>query len=244
MKKIWLATLIIFIVLTILIMPWIIDKIFYTTPPTDFFYTHYEVSDILSYYARVLSLSGTAILGVLTLRQNKIAQEKSEEVNRLQLELQRKSMAIAEEQYAKTQTTETRSITPKFEFNLKGYSGAYSNMRFELKNVSSVIASAITPINLIAIYADNQQIAVAKEMKINARSLSSTQLAIIETVFPELVSKEGTGYNAKNQFYNDIKLIFDFSCEDELSKTYYFRATAFIPTTKEWYNNWEVERVG
>ena len=79
-------------------MPWIVDKIFYTTPPSNFFYTHYGVSDILSYYASVLSLLVTAILGILTLRQNKIAQVKSEEVNRLQLELQRKSMAMSKAQ--------------------------------------------------------------------------------------------------------------------------------------------------
>ena len=83
------------------------------------------------YYASVLSLLGTAILGILTLRQNKIAQEKSEEVNRLQLALQRKSMAMAEAQYNKD--GDEKSAPPKFEVSLKGYSGTYCNMRLEIK---------------------------------------------------------------------------------------------------------------
>lgn len=243
MKKAWWIIFIIAIVFVILLMPWIVDKIFYTTPPSKFFYTHYGVSDILSYYASVLSLLGTAILGILTLRQNKIAQEKSEEVNRLQLELQRKSMTMAEAQYEKNK--EDKSTPPKFEIALKSYNGAYCNMRLEIKNVSSAISSAITPIALVATNSDNQRLAVAKELKINTRSLSSTQAATIETVFPELVSREGTGYGTKIQYLNDIKLSFDFSCEDELSKVYYFRATASISTTKEFYKNiWEIERVG
>ncbi|MBR4062173.1 MAG: hypothetical protein IKK01_03830 [Clostridia bacterium] len=243
MKKIlWIALLLI-VVGAIISMPWIVDKIFYTEPPADFFYTHYEVSDILSYYASVLSLLGTAILGILTLRQNKIAQEKSEEVNRLQLELQRKSMAMAEAQYKKDE--DDNSLPPKFEITLKGYSGTYCNMRLEIKNVSSIIASSISPISLVATNVDNQKIASAKELKIDARSLSSAQAAMIESVFPELVLREGTGYGAKIQYLNDIKLLFEFSCEDELSKVYYFRATATLATTKDYYKNiWEIERVG
>lgn len=243
MKKIlWIALLLI-ATCVIILMPWIVDKLFYTEPPADFFYTHYEVSDILSYYASVLSLLGTAILGILTLRQNKIAQEKSEEVNRLQLELQRKSMAMAEAQYNKD--GDEKSAPPKFEVSLKGYSGTYCNMRLEIKNVSSVIASSITPIALVATNADNQQIASAKELKIGSRSLSSAQAAMIESVFPELVKREGMGYAAKTYYLNNIKLSFDFSCEDELSKVYYFRATATLSTTENYYKEiWGIERVG
>ena len=243
MKKILFTALLVVVVCTIILMPLIVDKLFYTEPPTDFFYTHYEVSDILTYYASVLSLVGTAILGILTLRQNKIAQEKSDDVNRLQLELQRKSMAMAEAQYNKD--ADDKSVPPKFEVLLKGYNGTYSNMRLEVKNVSSVIASSITPLALIAQNADNQQIAEAKELKIGSRSLSSAQAATIESMFPELVKREGTGYATKTHFLNDIKLSFEFSCEDELSKTYYFRATAMLSTTKDYFKDiWEIERVG
>ena len=54
------------------------------------------MADILSYYGSVLIFIGTSALSIATYFQNKKAQEKSEEVNRLQLELQRKSMAMAE----------------------------------------------------------------------------------------------------------------------------------------------------
>lgn len=243
MKKFLWITLLLIVICTIILMPWIVDKLFYTEPPADFFYTHYEVSDILSYYASALSLLGTAILGILTLRQNKIAQKKSEEVDRLQLELQRKTMAMAEAQYNKDR--DEKSAPPKFEVSLKSYSGTYCNMRLEVKNVSSIIASSITPLALIAKNADNQQIAEAKELKIGSRSLSSAQAATIESMFPELVEREGTGYAAKTHFLNDIKLSFEFSCEDELSKTYYFRATAMLATTKDYFKDiWEIERVG
>ena len=243
MKKFLYIALLLGVICVIILMPWIIDKIFYTEPPADFFYTHYEVSDILSYYASVLSLLGTAILGILTLRQNKIAQDRSEEVNRLQLELQRKSMAMAEERYDKNK--DDNSVPPKFEITLKGYNGTYCNMRLEIKNVSSTIASSISPVSLIATNADNKKIASAKELKINVRSLSSAQVATIETAFPELVLREGTGYGAKIQYLNNIKLSFEFSCENELSEIYYFRATATLSTTKDYYKDiWKIERVG
>lgn len=243
MKKFLFVVLALIVSFVIVLMPLIVDKLFYTEPPIDFFYTHYEVSDILTYYASVLSLLGTAILGILTLRQNKIAQEKSEEVNRLQLELQRKSMAMAEAQYNKD--ADDKSPLPKFEVSLKGYNGAYSNMCLEIKNVSSMIVSSITPISLIATKSDKQQIASAKELKIGTRSLSSSQAAKVESVFPELLVREGSGYGAKIHYLNDIRLSLEFSCEDELSKTYYFRATAMISTTKDYFKDiWKIERVG
>ncbi len=59
----------------ILLLPFIVEKVYYIKPPLEFFSIHYDVADILGYYASVLSFAGTIILGILTLHQNKKAQE-------------------------------------------------------------------------------------------------------------------------------------------------------------------------
>ena len=77
----------------VVFLPFIVEKLYYTKAPLKFFEVSYEAKDFLSYYGSVLTFAGATILGILTLLQNKKAQEKSDEVNRLQLELQKKSMA-------------------------------------------------------------------------------------------------------------------------------------------------------
>ena len=72
----------------VVFLPFIVEKLYYTKAPLKFFEVSYEAKDFLSYYGSVLSFAGATILGILTLLQNKKAQEKSDEVNRLQLELQ------------------------------------------------------------------------------------------------------------------------------------------------------------
>lgn len=86
----------------VVFLPFIVEKLYYTKAPLKFFEVSYEAKDFLSYYGSVLSFAGATILGILTLLQNKKAQEKSDEVNRLQLELQKKSMAMAEAQYSQS----------------------------------------------------------------------------------------------------------------------------------------------
>lgn len=80
----------------IVIIPLILNKVYYLDAPCKFFKVGYTISDILDYYGAILTFIGTASLGIITICQNYISQKKTDEVNKLTLELQKKSMAMAE----------------------------------------------------------------------------------------------------------------------------------------------------
>lgn len=226
-------------ILIVIFLPFTVEKIFYMNAPCSFFEVNYDAADILSYYGSVLSFIGATILGVLTLRQNKKAQEKSDEVNRLQLELQKKSMAMAEAHY--TSNGSDSQVCPKFQVSLHGYSGNYANLSLSLKNVSSMIVSNISPISLIVQQKLGEEIANGGQLEIKPRALSPIQEAVVNTNTPNLVTTSGK----QTEFYSDIILILSFSCEDEKGNTHYLRATATVPSTKNYYSEpWLVEKVG
>lgn len=223
----------------VIILPFIIEKVYYMKPPCDFFQVDYDAKDILSYYGSVLSFLGATILGILTLRQNKIAQEKSDEVNRLQLELQRKSMAMAEAQYSKIQSSNS---APKFEVSLLGYDSCYANFSLAIKNVSPMITSCLTAISVTASDKDGAEIAKAKKMEFRQHSLSTTQKTVLKTDFPELAIRR---MGKIISYYTDISLSCSFSCEDENGNTHYYRASVLVPTTKDYIKGpWLVKIVG
>lgn len=237
--KIIVSILSIIAAIVVILLPFIVEKIYYLEPPCDFFLVGYDATDILSYYGSVLSFVGATILGVLTLRQNKKAQEKSDEVNRLQLELQRKSMAMAEAQYSKEQNHD--QPIPKFEISLSGYNGNYANLSLSIKNVASIIVSCLTPISFVASDADGNEISKANQMSFEQRSLSSAQTTGLKTNISELVRREKGGI----RYYSNVSLSLSFSCEDEKGNTHYYRAMSTIPSTKEFHKGlWSVEKVG
>lgn len=222
----------------VLLLPFIVDKIYNLNPPLAFFNISYKSEDVLIYYGSALSFLGTLVLGCLTLKQNKLAQEKSDELNRLQLEVQRRSMALAEAEYSKNE--EDQHPIPKFEIELKLMQGSYSNISLRLKNVASFIASCISPIDLIAKTSDDNEFAKAKKLSINLHSLSPGQETIVQTDLPALINEKD---NRKP--YTNVQLIFSFSCEDEKSKTHYFKATLFIQnTSKAIHTPWAIDKVG
>ena len=82
-KRIVFSLSAILVGIIVVFLPFIVEKLYYTKAPLKFFEVSYEAKDFLSYYGSVLSFAGATILGILTLLQNKKAQEKSDEVNRL-----------------------------------------------------------------------------------------------------------------------------------------------------------------
>ena len=226
--------------IVVLLLPYIVEHFYYNIdPPNGFFAVKYDVKDLLTYYGSTLSFIGATILGVLTLHQNSIAQKKSDEVNRLQLELQKKSMAMAEAQYSKAQV-DSRAI-PKFEISLRGYNGNYAWLSLSIKNVTSSIVSCLTPISVIATDGTGCEIACAKTMAIDQRSLSSGQNTFVKTDFPELIKR----IDGKVSYLNNISLTFSFSCEDEKGSTHYYRAVANIASTQHFHKElWDVKKVG
>ncbi len=243
MKKLLIILGIIICPIFIICLPLIIDKLFYLTPPFDFLYVHYDSSDILVYYSSIFSFLGTIILGILTLRQNKIAQDKSDEVNRLQLELQKKSMAMAEEEYKRN--PQPKPSFPKFEVALNGYNGYYQNASFTIKNVCSSIVSSLTVISVSAYDSNETLIGESSKQKLSNKSLSSGEIAKLETTLPELVNRQGSRYQPEISHFSNAKVLIKFLCEDEFSVTHYYTAILKIPNTKEFSReSFSVEKVG
>ncbi|MEE0363310.1 MAG: hypothetical protein UD575_00380 [Oscillospiraceae bacterium] len=240
-NKKWIVLIILVILVCVLVtfLPFIIEKLYYAKAPFKLFEVSYEAKDILAYYGSVLSFAGATILGILTLRQNKKAQEKSDEVNRLQIEFQKKSMAMAEAQYA--QSKAATSTVPKFEISLHSYNGNYANLELCLKNVSSIFASNISFISFLIQDEDANEIANVKQFAVKHHSLSSAQETIIKTDTPNMVV--GNGKAAR--FYQNIRFVLSFSCEDEMGNTHYYRAAIEIPSTREFcHDSWQAECVG
>ena len=217
------------------ILPFIINCIYSQKAPLDFFVTRFDASDFLVYYASVLSFLGTLILGVLTLVQNKRAQEKTDEINQLQLELQRKSMAQAEERYSQP----VDNVAPKLEIKLQCISGTYGNPIIKIKNVSSTIISNLTSILFCVKDNEGNEILRATNMKLKHRSIMEGHYTTLETTMKELFVEK-----SKTPLTN-VSLWWDFSCEDEKYKTHYFRAHIEIVNAKNYNGDiWKINQVG
>lgn len=238
-KSIVICILTVLVVCVILVLlPLIINHIYYLEAPSKFFITDLNVADFVVYYASALSFLGSLILGMLTLYQNKRAQEKTDEINKLQLEMQKRSMELAERQYKQ----ETEALIPKFNISILSYSGHYLNPRIIIKNVSSILISDLTFIS--SFVKDDQENIIRKvtEHKIKSRSLPSNEETILDLKMLNLSKRTG---DRDYQFYNNVDFVLEFSCEDEKYNKHYFRAILRIPNTKNFVgDHWKVEKVG
>ena len=135
-KKISIGIVVFLFLFFIILMPLILNTIYYLDAPCAFFSVGYDISNILDYYGSIMTFIGTIILGSITVYQNYLSQKKTEEVNKLTLELQKKSMALAEQNYNKEKLDEVKKSTPKFELKIGGCNGYYMNLSSTLKNVS------------------------------------------------------------------------------------------------------------
>lgn len=239
MKKIWIGIMvIIFVSIALLLLPFVINHIYYKPAPCDFFLTDLKVDDFVSYYAGALSFLGTLILGMLTLYQNKRAQEKTDDINKLQLDMQKKSMELAEKQYE--QGTET--VFPKFEVSLLSYSGHYLNPRIKIRNVSSMFISELTFISSFVRDLQGGIVRKVTDYKIKNRSLSSSSETIIDLKMTNLAKRIT---DREYQFYENVEFVFEFSCEDEKYNKHYYRAVLYIPNTKDFVGDlWRIQKVG
>lgn len=237
-KTRYYVLLILLVALFLILLPYIINYVYSMGAPIKFFEVDLEVSDFLTYYASVLTFIGTLILGILTLIQNKRAQDKTDEINQLQLELQKRSMEIAEEKYE----LDKEAIIPKFYIAISGYSGHYLNPRLKIENVSKISVSNFSFIS--AYVKDNYGNIIRRvtEAKSKSRTLSPNTDMILDLKMLNLAERIS---DRENKYYEDVDFVLEFSCEDEKYNKHYFRATLNIPSSKDFVgDSWKVEKVG
>lgn len=219
-------------------LPLIINYIYYLEAPAEFFVTDLDVADFVVYYASALSFLGTLILGMLTLYQNKRAQDKTDEINKLQLELQKRSMDLAEKQYSQ----EISATIPKFDVSISSYSGHYLNPRIKVRNVSSMLISDLTFISSFVKSSQGETLRKVTDCKIKSHSLQANEETIIDFKMLNLSRRVS---DREFVFYENVEFVFEFSCEDEKYNKHYFRAVLKIPSTKDFVkDHWKVEKVG
>jgi len=246
-KKISIGVSILLFLFFITIMPFILNKIYYLTAPCDFFNVGYSVDYILDYYGAVLTFIGTVSLGIITVYQNYMSQKKTDEINKLTLELQKKSMAMAEQNYEKENLNEIIKNSPKFELKNVCCNGHYMNLCAVLKNVSDNIISGLKSVSFEVFYESNVIVTTSNNVKIKVSSLSSGQVTDIEFHNTELKSQNMI-YVYGQQVFDSLKkitMVWSFQCEDSHSNIHYYKATLYIEDSNSFTGDlWRVEKVG
>lgn len=247
-KKISISAIVLFLFsFFIIIMPLILNKIYYLTSPYGIFNVGYSVDYILNYYGAILTFIGTVSLGAVTVYQNYIAQKKTNEVNNLTLELQKKSMAMAEQNYEKGKLNEIIKNAPKFELRNAGCNGHYMNLCVVLKNVSDSIISGIKSITLEVFSESNVVVTTSNKVKSKVFSLSPGQETEIEFQNIELKSENMIDVYGQ-QVFDSLKrftMVWSFQCEDSYSNIHYYRAKLYTEDSNNFVGGlWKLEKVG
>lgn len=230
-------------IIMVVMLPFIINYIYVQNVKSDFWNVDYNIGDILLYYGGLFTFAGTSILGIMTYFQNEKLQNKSEEVNRLQMELQKRSMVLAEKQY--NQNIQDSNMFPKFEIKLSSYSGNYGDISISVRNVTPMIVSGLRAIEFRA-ECNEAIILSTKEILFEKNSLEPGKDTIVKMKNKEIIKEvSNQGWIRNVEYYDDVKLIFEFSCEDEKCVTHYYRASVVVSSTKELVKDtWGVKKIG
>lgn len=230
----------------IILIPLILNKIYYTKAICNFFVVGYSVDYILGYYGNILTFIGTVSLGIITVYQNHVSQQKTEKISELQIQLAERNAELAEKSYKKQLEDTNIKLLPRFELINQRISGGYSNLTAKLKNVSSSAISELKSVSFEVINSENN--ILLKSEKVNIKTsflLSGTETEI------EFNNKEMNSSDQFNEFGNsrkvpwkNIKIEWRFQCNDEHSRTHFFKATVIIEDCDIFIPNiWNVEKL-
>lgn len=246
-KKISIGVIILLFSLFIIVIPLILNWLYYLDSPFDFLIVGYDISSILGYYGAVLTFIGTVSLGIITVYQNYVSQQKTDEINRLTLELQKKSMAMAEQRYQKERLNEINKNTPKFELKSHVHNGNYKNLKAELQNVSHIIVSGIKSISFDVFDEIDAIVTTSNKVKNKESSLSPGVKTIIEFHNDELRSKKFKNVSGR-KIYDRLEkftMIWKFQCEDQFGNTHYYKAKLDVEDSNNFFQYlWKVQKVG
>ena len=233
--------LIILMMLLLFLVPMIIEKLFLAEAFHKSFVVNYDSNTIIGLYGDILVLIGTASLGALSLIQNHIAQEKTDEVNRLTLELQRRSMEIAEKRYSEMEVTSHSKLNPKFEIKNQNYSGFHEKLGADFTNVSGLYISNIKSLSFKVKDSDGKVLIQSNNVKLSKNSVKSGEKCSLNFGNDELVIVNGR----EREPMNNVILEWEFQCEDEYDMTHYFRCSLSLEKSNNMNTEpWDVIKVG
>ena len=241
MFRTFIALAAVIILAVVVFMPCIIDNIYDCPSPATFFEVDLSKSDILNYYAQALSLLATIILGVIAVIQTNRSQKKSDEINELQLSIAQRELAVVEKQYEE-EIEAVRALAPKFEIKLNGYSGNYNNIHLDIRNISETMISAFRSISFEVHKASGEVLSVIR-WKVKFQSIASSELQRVEMFTPDM--RDNPEKMRETIYWENVKFIWKFSCEDCKGNKHFYAASILIPTTKDYVGDfWTVTKIG
>lgn len=236
--KVLIVIITLVIVYIIIFMPFIINKIYNMEPPSEYYNIDYEKSNLLDYYGSILVFIGTTTLGFISIYQTYANQRKTEQVNKLTLELQLEAMRVAEERYKTEKVEGELRITPRFEIKLKSYNGFYVNISAQIKNLSEGLISGLKTLEF-KIYGDEQNVLVTSD-KVN---LEKESLGVGEDTEIKFNNNENLFKTTPKT--NGILIYWVFSCKDVRGNIHYYQAEKYIKDSTEFDGEaWNVIKKG
>lgn len=228
-------------VVLLLLLPFVIDNIYECEPPAPFFDVELSKSDLLDYYAQLLSLLATIVLGVIAVLQTYRSQKKSDEINALQLSIAQRELAVVEKQYEEGEET-VKAWMPRFEIRIDGYSGNYCKIKLQIKNVSDLTIYAFQNVSF-EVYKGEGEILPINRWKLRFQSIASSEIQYVEMFTPDM--RDNVETFGKVEYWKNIRLVWKFTCEDCKGIKHFYSANIFIPDTREHHSDfWEVTRIG
>lgn len=246
-KLISIGILVLLFVFFIILMPLILNTMYYSDAPCNFFTVGYDISSILNYYGAILTFIGTVSLGAITVYQNYISQKKTDEINRLTLELQKKSMAMAEQNYEKEKQEEINRNTPRFELKSTGCNGHYMNLTAVFKNISSGMVSAIKSLSFEVFDEVDTDVINSDKVVVGKSSLLHGEETNINFYNNELTTKKVVNEHGLRALISlkKFSIVWSFQCEDLHGKIHYFKAKLYVEDSNNFIPDlWKVEKVG
>lgn len=236
-----IVLILVFAVVLLVLLPFVIDNIYECKPPIQFFDVELSKSDFLDYYAQLLSLIATIVLGVIAVLQTYRSQKKSDEINALQLSIAQRELAVVEKQYEEGVET-VKAWMPRFEIKIDGYSGNYCKIKLQIKNVSDLTIYAFQNVSF-EVYKGKEEILPITRWKLRFQSIASSEMQYVEMFTPDM--RDNVETFGKVEFWKNIRLVWKFTCEDSKGIKHFYSANIFIPDTREYHNEfWEVTRIG
>lgn len=229
------------LIVTLGFMPFIIDEIYDCTPPAKFFDVELSKSDILDYYTQLLSLTSTIVLGVIAVVQTYRSQKKADEINDLQLSIAQRELAVVEKQY-ESEIGAIRAIAPKFEIKITGYSGCYSKINIEIKNISEMLISSFRIISF-DVYKSEEEVYSIKRWKLKFQSIASAEVQSVEIFTPDM--RDNVEKSGQIRHWENVKLVWKFSCDDCKGNKHFYSASLIIPNTNTFEGAyWDLVKIG
>lgn len=159
----------------------------------------------------------------------------------MQLSIAQRELAVVEKQYE--EGTETVKVwMPRFEIKIDGYSGNYSNIKLQIKNVSDLTIYAFQNISF-EVHKGVEEVLSINRWKLRFQTIASSEIQYVEMFTPNMhdnVEKFG-----KVEYWSDIKLVWKFTCEDSKGNKHFFSANIVIPDTREYHCEfWDIKKIG